>query len=240
MCLFQLGLLNVVLHQRLLNVLTPLALYLLHCGGAEFLLQGFAARLLLSRLKEAGCGLALKRDLFIVVDGALALALLGQLDACGLQLSLLLQRGQPPCLLHLVLTCLSLGLLTLCVSQAGPCLRKHLLLLLIHVHSIRTGGLGFRVGINLSRTQAPGVVRWIVLVLFTDRHIQQPLVSIQALCGRATHDGRNGSPLRGHELGQVQQLFILLTRPLCLLDAGIKPLKPSGLALLRGLANQQG
>eukprot|EP00983_Pelagomonas_calceolata_P104246 1159002-Pelagomonas_calceolata.AAC.9 len=42
---------------------------------APHLLQGFAARLLLSRLKEAGCGLALKRDLFIVVDGALALAL---------------------------------------------------------------------------------------------------------------------------------------------------------------------
>lgn len=36
-----------------------------------------------------------------------------------------------------------------------------------------------------------------------------------SLRGCAAHDGRNGAPLRGHQLGQMQQLLILLPRPLC-------------------------
>ena len=39
---------------------------------------------------------------------------------------------------------------------------------------------------------------------------QQLLVALQALRRRAAHDGCNGAPLRGHELGQVQQLLVLL------------------------------
>jgi hypothetical protein len=51
---------------------------------------------------------------------------------------------------------------------------------------------------------------------------------VQALCWCAAHDGCNGAPLCGHELGQMQQLLILLTCPLCLFDAGVQPLIPAG------------
>jgi len=50
---------------------------------------------------------------------------------------------------------------------------------------------------------------------------------VEALCWCASHNGCNGAPLRGHELGQVQQLLILLSRPLSLLDAGVQPLIPT-------------
>lgn len=54
-----------------------------------------------------------------------------------------------------------------------------------------------------------------------------PVSPVQALCWCAAHDGCNGTPLRGHELGQVQQLLILLARPLGLFDAGVQPLVPA-------------
>lgn len=62
--------------------------------------------------------------------------------------------------------------------------------------------------------------------------IQELLVSLQALGCRASNDGSNSAPLRGHQLGQMQQFLILLPRPLDLTDTGIQPFNPSCLALL--------
>lgn len=50
---------------------------------------------------------------------------------------------------------------------------------------------------------------------------------LEALGGGAADDGGNGPPLGGHQLGQVQQLFLLLPRPLRLLDARVQPLVPA-------------
>jgi len=72
----------------------------------------------------------------------------------------------------------------------------------------------------------PGVVCGIVFILLADCHIEQLFVAVQALRGRAAHDGSDGAPLCGHELGQVQQLFILFASPLRLFDARIQPLIP--------------
>ena len=49
------------------------------------------------------------------------------------------------------------------------------------------------------------------------------------------------SQLGGHELGQVEQLLVLVARPLALglLDGGVQPLEPARLALLGRLAVQQ-
>lgn len=59
-------------------------------------------------------------------------------------------------------------------------------------------------------------------------NLQQLLVALQALVGGAPHYGRNGAPLAGHDLGQVEELFVLLPSPLRLLDAGVQPLVPKG------------
>ena len=69
---------------------------------------------------------------------------------------------------------------------------------------------------------------------------QQLLIALEALSGRPAHDGSYGAPLRGHELGKVEQLLILFPGPLRLLDAGVQPLIPAGLALLGGFPHQQG
>lgn len=49
----------------------------------------------------------------------------------------------------------------------------------------------------------------------------------EALSGRAAHDGGDGSPLGGHELGEMEQLLLLLPTPLRLLDARVQPLVPA-------------
>jgi len=68
---------------------------------------------------------------------------------------------------------------------------------------------------------------------------QQLLVALQALHGGAADDGRDGAPLRRQQLGQVQQLLVLLARPLGLLDCRVQPLVPARLALLGRLAHEQ-
>lgn len=49
----------------------------------------------------------------------------------------------------------------------------------------------------------------------------------EALSGRAAHDGGDGSPLGGHELGEMEQLLLLLPTPLRFLDARVQPLVPA-------------
>lgn len=53
----------------------------------------------------------------------------------------------------------------LCVGQASPCLRQHLLLVLIHVDGVRPGRFGLRVRVNLSRAKAARIVSCIVGVI---------------------------------------------------------------------------
>ena len=50
---------------------------------------------------------------------------------------------------------------------------------------------------------------------------------LQALGSGAADDWSDGSPLGGHQLGQMQQLLLLLSGPLCLFDAGVQPLIPT-------------
>lgn len=61
--------------------------------------------------------------------------------------------------------------------------------------------------------------------------VQQLLIVLEALPSCATDDGSNAAPLHWHELGQVQQPLLLLTRPLGFLDRGVQPLIPACLAL---------
>lgn len=71
------------------------------------------------------------------------------------------------------------------------------------------------------------------------RVLQELFISLQALCRGAADNRGNGAPLRWHELGEMQQLLILLPGPLCLLYARVQPLVPAGFALFGRLANQQ-
>ena len=58
-----------------------------------------------------------------------------------------------------------------------------------------------------------GVIR--SLPVGTHGLVQQFLVSLQALRGGASDNGRDRAPLGRHDLRQVQQLLVLLARPLC-------------------------
>ena len=58
-------------------------------------------------------------------------------------------------------------------------------------------------------------------------NLQKQLVAFQTLCSCPSHDGGDGAPLCRHQLGQVEKLLILCSTPLCLLDAGVQPLKPA-------------
>lgn len=112
------------------------------------------------------------------------------------------------------------------VCQACTGLRQHLLFILLHVDRIRTSWLGLRVWVNLSRAQATWVVGWIVTILLADSHVQQLLIPVEALRGRAADNGCDRSPLAGHQLCQVKELLILLTGPFCFPDTGVQPLIP--------------
>ena len=141
---------------------------------------------------------------------------------------------------------LSLGLLALRVGEASARLGQHLELVLVHVDGIGPSGLGLRVGVDLAGLELARIVVLVVelrgrraLERLLLRLVEQVLVALEALGGRAAHDGRNGAPLSRHELGHVQELFVLFATPLGLLDARIEPLEPARLALLRRLAMQQ-
>lgn len=91
--------------------------------------------------------------------------------------------------------------------------------------------------------------------------VEELLVAVQALGRRPAHDGGDGAPLGGHDLGKMKELLVLLRKaasergrggrrrgeggerdlagPLGLLDAGVEPLIPAGLALLRTLPRQK-
>ena len=59
--------------------------------------------------------------------------------------------------------------------------------------------------------------------------VEQVLVALEALRGCPADDGSDGPPLRGHQLGEVKQLLVLVARPLRLLDRRVQPLEPTGL-----------
>ena len=233
--------LGVLLAQLLLQVLLPRALHLLHRHGLERALierRGLRGALLRD-VVEPRRGFLLKRDLRVVVQPFGALRALHCLDARGFQLALLLQRRQTTRLLQLFLPRFALGFLALGVGEPRARLAEHLLLVLVHVHRVGARGLGLGVGVDLARAKPPRVIRGVVVLVPLRRGVQQLLVPLQALRGRPAHDGRDGAPLSGHELGEVQKFLILLPGPLRLLDARVQPLVPPRLALLRGLANQE-
>eukprot|EP00972_Heterocapsa_arctica_P056266 8301154-Heterocapsa_arctica.AAC.1 len=62
---------------------------------------------------------------------------------------------------------------------------------------------------------------------------------LEALVRRAADDRRDGPPLGREELRQVQELLLLFPGPLGLLHAGVQPLIPARLALLRALPRQE-
>lgn len=58
-------------------------------------------------------------------------------------------------------------------------------------------------------------------------HVQQVFVVLQTLGSSTSYDRSDGSPLRGHQLGQMKQLLLFLSGPFCFLDAGVQPLVPA-------------
>ena len=63
---------------------------------------------------------------------------------------------------------------------------------------------------------------------------------LETLSGSAAHNWGYSPPLGGHQFCKVEQLFIFLSGPLGLLYRWIKPFIPTGLALFRWLANEEG
>jgi|AntAceMinimDraft_5_1070358.scaffolds.fasta_scaffold100361_2 hypothetical protein len=71
------------------------------------------------------------------------------------------------------------------------------------------------------------------------RRVQQVLVVLHALRRSPPDNRRQGAPLAGVQLGEVEELLFFFPRPLGLLDGRVEPLVPPRLALLRRLAVQQ-
>lgn len=99
----------------------------------------------------------MERYLLVVVT-ALDFEMAVDFNACHLELTLLLQLSQSLRLLKLFFTSLPLGFLTFGVRQSSPTLLQHLLFVLIHIDGIRSARLCFRVRINFTGSQRPGVV----------------------------------------------------------------------------------
>eukprot|EP00962_Isochrysis_galbana_P022508 scaffold6732_cov99-Isochrysis_galbana.AAC.2 len=198
-------------------------------------------RVLASRVEVARRRNLLEGDLGVVVNAAHLARPAGQLDPGRLELAPLLQRRQPARLLEGLLARLALGLLAARVGQARARLGEHLLLVLVHVDGVGPRRLRLGVRVDLSRPEPPWVVRRrrIARVASPRRLVEQPLVVLQALRGGPADDRGNCTPLRRHQLGQVQQLFLLIARPLRLLDRRVEPLVPARFALLGRLADQQ-
>ena len=83
--------------------------------------------------------------------------------------------------------------------------------------------------VDLPGPQSPWVMFRVVPLFLVLGLVQQLLIVLQALCGGAPHKRGNGPPLAGHHLCQMQQLLLLLLRPLGLFDAGVQPFIPPGL-----------
>lgn len=64
-------------------------------------------------------------------------------------------------------------------------------------------------------------------VFKTYKTVQQVFIVLQTLGSSTSYDRSNGSPLSGHQLGQMKQLLLLFSGPFCFLDAGVQPLVPA-------------
>jgi hypothetical protein len=117
------------------------------------------------------------------------------IDPRHLELALLLELGQAPRLLQLLLSGLSLGFLTLGVGKACSTLLEHLLLILVHVDRVWAAWLGLRVGIDFTRSQVSRVVDIVVKVLALGL-VKKFLILLDALIsGPAAYDGCYCPPL---------------------------------------------
>ena len=134
-------------------------------------------------------------------------------------------------------------------ARFGGTVPTRLLLVLVHVDRVGARRLGLGVRVDLAGPQAARVahrVRDVVARLARAalaqprlRLVEQPLVLLHALRGRAADDRRDRAPLARVELREVEQLLLLLARPLGLADRRVEPLVPARLALLRRLAVEQ-
>ncbi|CRK27851.1 hypothetical protein BN1708_004512 [Verticillium longisporum] len=208
---------------------------------------------LVGGIVEARHGLFLKGNVGIVVHLALLPRDDLDVDAGRLELATLLQRGQTARLLLLPLAGLALGLFALRVGETRTRLAQHLLLVLVEIDRVGPRRLALGVRVELAGPQAPHVVGrgGLRLGAVGPRQaqaaglaglglVEELLVALEALVGGAADDGGNGAPLGRHELGEVQELLVLLLAPFDLLDAGVEPFVPSRFALLGRLARQQG
>ena len=92
--------------------------------------------------------------------------------------------------------------------------------ILVHVDRVRPGRLGLRVRVDLAGTEAADVVgRRLGLGVVARRQaellvvarlgvVEELLVALEALRGRAPDDRGYGAPLGGHEFGEVEELFV--------------------------------
>ena len=74
------------------------------------------------------------------------------------------------------------------------------------------------VGIDFTRAETPGIIDTFILG-FPLGCIQELLVPLQTLGGGPAHNGSNGTPLGGHQLGKMEEFLVFFTGPLSLLDA---------------------
>lgn len=141
-------------------------------------------------------------------------------DAGSLQLAFLLQDGKATGLFKLAFARLAFGLLALGVGETRAGLGQHLLLVLVHVDGVRARWLGFWVGVDFTRTKPADVVcagrclcagagQTELLALLCLCVVEQLLVALEALGGRAADNGSDSAPLGGHELCEMEQLLIL-------------------------------
>ena len=220
--------------------------------GIEHLPRVLVASHLLLCVVESRRRRPLERNVGIVIHLALLPRRDLDVDTSSLQLSPLLQLRHPLALLQLPLASLSLRLFTLSVRQPSSSLRQHLLLIFIHINRIRPRRSRFWLRIHLSRPQLPHIVRTGSSSLAALRPtktqlstlpglslVQQFLIALQTLRRGAADDGRDGAPLRRHQLGQVQQLLVFLAAPFDFPDAWVQPFGPARFALLGSFAREQ-
>merc|ERR1719192_3029838 len=229
----------VLLPLLLLLLVTSLLVHLVH--PQPFKIDSIGIRVLGGRVVEPNGRPLLKGNLLVVVDDPVPSGSIPQpgVNPRSTQFTPLLKTRQPPRFFKLLLASFPLRLLALSVRKTRSGLAQHLQLVLVHVLGVGARWLRLWIGIDLARLELPRIIGDVAAILLALSLVQQGLVSLQALSGGPADDWSDGPPLCGHQLGQVEQLLVLLLRPLCLLERRIKPLKPTSLALFGTLPVKQ-
>lgn len=90
--------------------------------------------------------------------------------------------------------------------------------ILVHVDGVWPGRLRFRVWVDFTGTEfahvfsagacVTGTSKTELLVLLGLCFVEEFLVALEALGGGTAYEGGDGTPLRGHELCKVEELFV--------------------------------